>query len=475
MHRKILAALLFSLIPLAWFCLAPPARASTTITVNSTSDVRADDGSCTLREAIIAANTDTPSGVAIGECPAGSGADTINLPAGTYTITIPGVYEDNSLTGDFDITQTVTIVGAGRMCGSPPNPQCTLIKGNSLDRVFDITNTIQVTISQMQIQGGNASGGWGGGGIRNYGGLTLNGILFDGNSSSAGGLWNAYGASAALDSVTFVNNISSGNAGAIYNKGTLTLTTVALAYDTAAYSGGGLYNDLDGIAKLTDVNIYYETAYRGGGIYHNAGSTLLLERVTLYHNSALNGNGAGLYISNSGGAANLTNVTISSNSALTTTSQGGGIFADAWSVVVLTNTTIYNNAASTGGGIYHDSTGGVIWPKNTIVYSNTTGNCAGGPYTSLGYNLEGADTCSFSATGDMTNTNPSLGSLASNGGFVQTHALLVGSPAINKIPFGTNGCGTTVTTDARAYARVAPCDIGAFEYVLRVFLPLILK
>ena len=41
--------------------------------------------SCSLREAITAANDDA----AFGGCSAGSGADTIFLPAGIYTLTIP--------------------------------------------------------------------------------------------------------------------------------------------------------------------------------------------------------------------------------------------------------------------------------------------------------------------------------------------------------------------------------------------------
>ena len=49
---------------------ASPAQAAT-ITVNSLADTTADDGQCTLREAITAANTDNAS----GECAAGSGWD----------------------------------------------------------------------------------------------------------------------------------------------------------------------------------------------------------------------------------------------------------------------------------------------------------------------------------------------------------------------------------------------------------------
>lgn len=54
-------------------------QAAATITVNSTADDQDNDGECTLREAIIAANTDTASGVAANECVAGDGVDTIEF------------------------------------------------------------------------------------------------------------------------------------------------------------------------------------------------------------------------------------------------------------------------------------------------------------------------------------------------------------------------------------------------------------
>ena len=61
----------------SWLDLS--ARASTNIVVNSTADTVANDGQCTLREAITAANTDTASGALAGECLAGSGADIIKF------------------------------------------------------------------------------------------------------------------------------------------------------------------------------------------------------------------------------------------------------------------------------------------------------------------------------------------------------------------------------------------------------------
>jgi CSLREA domain-containing protein len=56
--------------------------AATVITPSTTADDLTNNGNCTLREAVKAADTDT----AVDACPAGSGADVISLQAGTYTL-----------------------------------------------------------------------------------------------------------------------------------------------------------------------------------------------------------------------------------------------------------------------------------------------------------------------------------------------------------------------------------------------------
>lgn len=96
-HKSIrTSAIVLSLLVVAASSLllagsAKVAHAAGTITVNSTADTVADDGECTLREAIIAANDDTASGATPGECAAGSGADTINFAiTGAADFTIGG-------------------------------------------------------------------------------------------------------------------------------------------------------------------------------------------------------------------------------------------------------------------------------------------------------------------------------------------------------------------------------------------------
>lgn len=67
------------------------------IVVNSLADIAANDGVCTLQEAIQSANLNTVSGVAVGECVAGSNDPTVDVITfslgGTITVTsaLPGI------------------------------------------------------------------------------------------------------------------------------------------------------------------------------------------------------------------------------------------------------------------------------------------------------------------------------------------------------------------------------------------------
>jgi hypothetical protein len=238
----------------------------------------------------------------------------------------------------------------------------------------------------------------------------------------------------------------------------------------------------------------------GGGIFNNGGN-LTLTNSTVSGNSATLGFGGGIL---NNGSLNLTNSTVSGNGN-TATNIGGGIFNDNGGSVSLINSTVSGNSSHTAGGIRNDNGGSVslinstvvsntgtstaggihnfgsVTLTNSIVANSLTGSdCDGNPITSQGYNLDSDNTCNLTATGDITNTNPLLGPLADNGGDTLTHALLAGSPAIDHIPNGTNGCGTTITTDQRAGVRPqgSGCDIGAYEVgalVDNLYLPIIFK
>jgi hypothetical protein len=130
-----------------------------------------------------------------------------------------------------------------------------------------------------------------------------------------------------------------------------------------------------------------------------------------------------------------------------------------------------NSATFLGGGISVGNCGsglGVLLLENTIVAAQTAGANCSGPISDGGYNLDDGTTCGFSSVNhSLTNTNPLLdpAGLQNNGGPTRTIALLSGSPAIDTIPAGVNGCGTTLTSDQRGVSRPQgpACDTGAFE------------
>jgi hypothetical protein len=162
-----------------------------------------------------------------------------------------------------------------------------------------------------------------------------------------------------------------------------------------------------------------------------------------------------------GGALAITNSTISGNTATT-----GAAIVSATPELTVTNGTITGNNASIDGGALLVSEQGT-YLRNTIVAGNTGGNCGGVAIDDAGYNLDDGTTCAFSAATSQSSSDPMLdpAGLQDNGGPPLTIALAGGSPAIDAIPAGANGCGDPIDADQRDVARPlgAGCDIGAFE------------
>ncbi len=112
-HPGALSCLLPGFLLVAAMLLPVTPAQSATITVTGLTDALANDGTCSIREAIINANNDAATWP---DCAAGSGTDTIVLPAGTITLSIPNspssfAAEELSLTGDLDITSSMIING----------------------------------------------------------------------------------------------------------------------------------------------------------------------------------------------------------------------------------------------------------------------------------------------------------------------------------------------------------------------------
>jgi len=221
-------------------------------------------------------------------------------------------------------------------------------------------------------------------------------------------------------------------------------------------AGGGLYLSSGSIATIQTSTFYRNRGDSGGGILVGSNSTLYLINSTLSANQAYD-DGGGLRLSSSTSWASLIFVTITNNSANKDEDGGGdgGGFFSASSDLYMQSTILYHNDALLG----------------------TDPDCSG-PLVSQGYNLVGINSagCTYTPAGtDLVGSNPLLESLGNNGGPTKTHALQASSPAINRLPSGTAGCGTTYTTDQRGWPRMGGCDSGSIEYSFLVNLPLILR
>lgn len=428
------------------------------IIVNTNADnLTASDGFCTLREAITNANADTDS--TGGDCAAGTGDDTITF-TGNYTITL-----GSSLPDINQANHTLTITGNG---SANTIIQAAASAGIASYRIVKIGNnsTASATLESMTFRYGvEASGG-----AINVASasLTLNNMVVSDSQVQGVSALNGGGISTNGGSLTINNSTISNN----------TITTAALS--TNGY-GGGVFIGGTGSLTINNSTISGNTAYNNGGGVATKGGNVTINNSTISGNTASStsdstGGGGGLS-QISGGTVILNNVTVSGNSAV---SNGAGLFITGGTMNV-NYSTIANNSADSnndatgdGGGVYR--TGGTLNLESSIVAGNkkttSTDNDCSGTVTSQGYNLTGSSTgCSLAGTGDVTVTPSTvftavLGSLADNGGSTYTHALVVGSSAINAISNGTNSCGSgTFVADQRGGTRPysSNCDMGAYE------------
>jgi CSLREA domain-containing protein len=378
--RRALALRLLALCGLALtaaFAFSPaggrafgPAAAPATIVVNSLSDAVANDGACTLREAITAATNDTASGPAPGECAAGSGDDTINF-------TVTGTINLNA--------QQLSIASTNLTINGPGSNLLTVRRDTGgLYRVLFI-NAATVQISGLTISNGLVpAGGGAGGGMINGGTTTLTDVVVTGNRSSGG----------------FSGAPNGGNGGGINNSGILMMTDCTVSNNqTGDGTLGGSASDGEG--------------GDGGGIANSG--TLTMTNCTVSGNRTGNGpakggDGGGIY---STSTANLTNVTVANNAV-----GGGGSGHGVLSAATFNarNTIIARNGFT--------NTGPDISGSFTSQGNNLIGTSDGGAGFTSGVNGDQVGT--FAAPVD-----PLLAPLGNYGGPSQTHALLPGSSAIN--------------------------------------------
>ncbi len=296
-----------------------------------------------------------------------------------------------------------------------------VVSGSGASRVFQVDSTATVSMNDLEVADG--VGAPQGGGILNFGTLSLDRVVVRDNTQSAAGPANF------------------------------------------EFGGGGVYNGAGATLNLTDSTVQDNDSPNqpGGGVYGFFGSTINITRSTISGNSS--GDVAGGL--RSLGNATVLNSTFSGN--VSTVWHGGGIFHTDGELTV-TNSTFAENVAPAGtaSGILVATFGA---PANATLTNNVLEGfgdafaCAiegGGAatITSGGSNVISDGSCNPNGSTDQSATDALLGPLADNGGPTLTHALGAGSPAID-----TANDAFCPATDQRGVARPqgGGCDVGAFE------------
>lgn len=412
-------------------------------------------GLCSLRAAVQEANAS--SGI----------ADTINVPGGKYVLVLAGDNGENDpASGDLDVEGLVTII-------SSAGPDNTIIDGNAKSRVFEIwpgeEKATGVVIDGLTIQNGIMAENSRGGGIRQrpFTQLTVRNstIAYNRASADGGGIFSDVGPG-----------------GTASPKSILNIEDSAIIHNRSAFGAGIVVNETELNIKNSLISHNRGISYPPGNIFgggvaiFNGFEKSRIENSTISHNDATNG-GGGIYVS--AGELVMVNSTVSRN---TSNYNGGGVYfrGDKNATVYdskFINVTIADNTArgiynqrpedgAGGGGLYLDPRGGLSI-QNVLFSGNIGGDCIVSEFmVSNGNNIDSDGTCGLTQSTDLSaEVNINLGDLDNNDGPTETHALLLGSVAIDAGDNAVCNSSDIGSVDQRYYQRSdGQCDIGAFEY-----------
>jgi len=326
----------------------------------------------------------------------------------TVTLSRGGTGEEANDTGDLDILDDLTITGNGA--------NNTIIDGANIDRVFDIrTAGLTAIFNGVTIQNG------------------------DGGNNSGSGIYSW------INSDVVINNsrLTTNRRFAIFNRDSGTITI-----NNSTIDGNGRFGE-------------------NGGAILNYGSFVDINNSTISNNL---GHAGAVLRTRYGGTTNIDNSTISGNSV---GNVGGAIFMFGAADINIRNSSFVNNQSVNGGGAIVSN--GTVNIQNSILTNNIAGvagtnDCDGtgfgGSNNLIDDNASGA--CSTISSAAVTNFDATL---QDNGGLTWTHALLIGSNAVDT---GVGGCldhnNNPLTSDQRGVARPqnGTCDIGAYELVAAI-------
>jgi hypothetical protein len=479
--------------------IAPAVSPAATIEVTVTADAVADDGECSLREAVSATNGNLDvNGADDCDHDGGTGPDTIELVApgasflNGYDVTGPPGDNANA-TGDLDIEG-----GTGGLTIRGVDTNDSTIDADEADRVIEHEGGA-LTLEDLTVRDGGVAGN--GGGILSIGSggsLALDGA--DVVSNEAGGSGAGIYATAALaitDSVIASNHSAADSStiagGGIAASGATTIADSVISGNSvtdtsspgngATMGGGGIAQRSSGSLTITRTAVQVSTvtsenaiSFPSGGAILVSDANLTIRESTVTSATLSGGNsraGAGILFSDgtANNTAEIENVTVSGNSAGPASSGGGGIEIFR-GVTEITNSTIAGNSANLGSALqYQDlnQAGSSLTARATIFSDDGSGECylPSSVLVTDGYNVDAGNTCVPADGTSLLNTDPLLEPLDGYGGPTLTRAVPAGSEALNLIPPGAcvDVDDQPVPVDQRGLTRPfgGGCEPGAYE------------
>ncbi|MEZ4592421.1 MAG: Ig-like domain-containing protein [Chloroflexota bacterium] len=359
----------FSLFGLLFWNLAQtkPAYAAV-ITVNTSADEYNNDGDCSLREAIMAANADT----AVDACTPGSNHDEIQFSLSTpaiITLTLGQIVIE---------TDPLTLTGPG-------SDQLT-ISGNNGARIFDIATGIPVTLTNLTLQNGRAATA--GGAVRSGGNLVISDAVLRHNSANADGGALSVTGNLTLTNTEVLSNTASGEGGGVKVTGEMGVVNGRFQNNQSGSYGGGIHANTNLTINGTQF-VSNTAALYAGGVWAWANATIV--NATFDHNSATNLNAGAIYVrydlaltnstfSHNSAGQNIGAIWASRDASIVGSSFSGNSTASGRSAALqvhgslwLTNTQWLNNQSAQPGGalVYLGGNGRIV---NTLFAQNVGGD-----------------------------------------------------------------------------------------------------
>lgn len=273
-------ALTFTAVALLMALSGMPVRAAAITVDPGAAGFNSLDG-CSLVEAIVNANNDDQSGST--ECVAGSGADTITLPAAADlkyvkyyggTVALPVAYSQITIEGNGTTIERDTV--------------------NATDNfgIVAVGADGNLTLNDVTIANGIGNVMFVAGGVTNFRGtLTLNDSTVSGNKGFAGGLSSFEAIFTTVNGTTFEYNygLVAGGVGSFYAPTTVSDSTVNKNYSSEA--AGGVTNAF-GSTTLNRTTVTGNLGPLGGGIFNYFNPSQPYETIVRLNSSTVSGNGA---------------------------------------------------------------------------------------------------------------------------------------------------------------------------------------